>query len=155
MLQLLSSGKPVSAGDYAAQIQQPVEQVNLQFEFIKQTGFEFDGAGNLAGAALTLNSTPHHFQVKGHDLFAWCALDTIFLTIFIGEPAFIKSKCPITGEMIELTVSPHGIETYSPPDTGMRSPFLGFHVRWISPGLKVIPAPRYTFLAPEEQRRYG
>lgn len=119
MLQLLSSGKPVSAGDFSAQIQLPVDQVKLQFEMMKQTGFEFDETGNLAGAALTLKSTPHHFQVKGHDLFAWCALDTIFLPSFIGEPAFIESKCPITGEMIELTVSPHGIETYSPPDTVM------------------------------------
>ncbi len=58
-------------------------------------------------------------QVKGHDFFAWCALDTVFLSIFIGEPAFIKSKCPLTGGTIELTVSPHGIETFSPPDTVM------------------------------------
>jgi hypothetical protein len=46
-------------------------------------------------------------------------MDTIFLPSFIGEPAFIKSMWSITGETIELTVSPHGIETFSPPDTVM------------------------------------
>jgi hypothetical protein len=35
MLQLLSSGKPVSAGDFSAQIQLPVDQVKLQFEMMK------------------------------------------------------------------------------------------------------------------------
>ena len=89
-LQLLSSGEPISAADFAAQSQLPVDQIKLQFEMMKNTGYEFNEDGNLVGAALTLNPTPHPFQVKGNELFAWCALDTIFLPSFIGESAFVK-----------------------------------------------------------------
>ena len=116
ILQLLSIGKPISAAEFAEKTQIHEDQVKLRFEMLKHAGYEFDDAGNLVGAALTLVPTPHHFQVKGNELFAWCALDTIFLPSFIGESAIVRSTGPTTGYIIELTVSPDGIETYSPPD---------------------------------------
>ena len=38
-LQLLSSGEPISAADFAAQSQLPADQIKLQFEMMKNTGY--------------------------------------------------------------------------------------------------------------------
>jgi len=77
-------------------------------------GFEVDAEGNVVGAALTVTPTPHCFRVKGRDLFAWCALDSLFLPGLLDETAEVASSCPSSGEEIRLTVSPGGVEAYSP-----------------------------------------
>jgi alkylmercury lyase len=66
------------------------------------------------GAALTLNPSPHRFRVNGNELYAWCALDTIFLPGLLGETAEVESPDPITGETIRLTIAPDGVRDYRP-----------------------------------------
>jgi len=77
-------------------------------------GIQVDDAGDVVGAALTTLPTPHRFRVRQRDLFAWCALDTLFLPGLLNETAEIHSSCPETGTEVHLTVSPDRVEACRP-----------------------------------------
>jgi alkylmercury lyase len=59
--------------------------------------------------------TPHRFEVGGHMLYTWCALDTLMYPVILKLPARVASPCPVTGEPILLSVTPEGIGQLSPP----------------------------------------
>ena len=113
-LRLLAEGRPVAAEDLAARAALPLEEVTDTFRQIKKQGGEFDEEGRVLGNALTLKPTPHRFVVNGRSLYAWCALDTIFLPGLLAETAEVESTCPITGEIIRLTITSDGVTQYSP-----------------------------------------
>ena len=119
ILQLLAEGQPVTPERLAAVAGQPVEFIRTTFAALQNCGCEFNEQGALIGDALTLTPTRHHFRVKNYDLYAWCALDTLFLPALINQTAEITSTCPQTGALIHLTVSPDGIEAVSPPETAL------------------------------------
>ncbi len=77
-------------------------------------GMEIDAEGNVVGAALTSTQTPHAVRLGARVLFAWCALDTLFIPGLVGEPADVESTCPVSGEAISLRVSPDGACDYTP-----------------------------------------
>lgn len=77
-------------------------------------GMQSDGSGNIIGAALTTRETPHKVRVAGRELYAWCALDTLFIPGFLDETVEVESTCPTSGAAIRLTVSPDGIEACEP-----------------------------------------
>ncbi len=116
-MQLLAAGRPVSAAQLADASQISLAETSDALNELDQCGCEFDAAGNLVGAVLSLNPTSHQFQVNGHQLFAWCALDTLFLPALLRQSAQVESACPATGAKIELTVTPEGIATVDPPET--------------------------------------
>ena len=117
VVQAIAEESPVSPERYATATGLPPERVREAFESLSAAGVQFDSEGNLVGAGLTAVATPHRFRVKGRDLYAWCALDALFLPGLLGETAEIQSICPTTGEEIRLTVSPEVEAEYSPPDT--------------------------------------
>lgn len=119
LLQLLAEGEPVTPERLAAVSGQPVEFIRITFATLQNCGCEFNEQGALIGDALTLTPTQHRFRVNKRDLYAWCALDTLFLPALINETAEITSTCPQTGASIQLTVSPEGIEAVSPPETAL------------------------------------
>lgn len=114
LLRLLAEGQPVSAEALAARANVPLEIVADAFQQIKKKGGEFDEAGRVVGNVLTLKPTPHRFAANGRTLYAWCALDTIFLPGLLAETAAIESTCPVTGQTIRLTITPDGVTHYSP-----------------------------------------
>ncbi len=99
-------------------------------------GMEIDADGSVVGAALTSTPTPQAIRLGGRELFAWCALDTLFIPGLVGEPADIESTCPASGEAIRLRVSPDGACDYA-PSGAVLSVFLpgasGVHVGPASP----------------------
>jgi alkylmercury lyase len=117
LLSLLAQGRPVTAEQLATKTDRPVTQIQSFFEKLAVYGAEFDENGNLVGAALTLNPTRHRFLISGRTLYAWCALDTLFLPAMLGETADVKSTCPVTGETIRLTITPRNVAGYSPEST--------------------------------------
>lgn len=117
LLRLLAEGRPVTAADLAARANLPLEVVSDTFQEIKKQGGEFNEAGHVVGNVLTLKPTPHRFVVNGRTLYAWCALDTIFLPGLLEETAEVESTCPVTGETIRLTITPDGVTQYSPAGT--------------------------------------
>jgi alkylmercury lyase len=110
----LAKGQPLSPEAYAAATGLALDQMPAVFGRLRETGLEFDGDGNLVGAALTLRPSPHRFRVAGRDLFAWCSLDTLFLPGLLEETADVESACPVTGAPIRLRVTPDRVEAYSP-----------------------------------------
>ena len=113
-LKLLAQGNPVSPQQLAKASGLSLVEVEETLKIIREEGVEVDEAGNLVGMALTLNPTPHRFIVNGRPLFTWCALDAVFMPGLLGETAEVESTCPITREPIRLTISPKGIEAFSP-----------------------------------------
>ena len=58
---------------------------------------EWDPSGQrLVGLGLTMVPTQHRYQTHGHDLWAWCAGDTLMFPVWIGAPARVESPCPTT-----------------------------------------------------------
>ena len=94
----------------------PLRSVKTAFRAIRRSGADFDDDGNLIGNALTRRPTAHKFFVDGQQLYAWCALDTLFLPGLVDNTANVESTCPATGETVRLTISPSGIEAVEPAE---------------------------------------
>lgn len=64
---------------------------------------------------LALADTPHRLRVDGHDLFSWCAWDTLFLPAVLGARIEVESTCRGTGAAVRLSLSPASVERADPP----------------------------------------
>jgi alkylmercury lyase len=113
-LKLLAQGSPVSPAQLADTSGRPVTEVEEIFAKMQERGVEVDETGNLVGLALTLNPTPHRFILNGRTLYTWCALDAVFMPGLLDVTAEVESTCPTTGKPIQLTISPDGIEAFTP-----------------------------------------
>lgn len=103
------------------------------FEGLSAVGMQTDESGRIVGAALTTRETPHKVLVAGRELFAWCALDTLFIPGLLGEAADIESTCASSGEPIRLTVSGQRIEACEPSSTWLSVFLPGGSSRQIGP----------------------
>ena len=112
-LDLLAGGKPASPEEIAAASCKSPEEVRAALDQFPSA--EWDEQGRVAGLGLTLRPTPHRFEVQGHTLFAWCALDALLFPVLLGQPASIESPCRGTGEPVRVQVTPAGIEAVEPP----------------------------------------
>jgi alkylmercury lyase len=110
----IARGGPVSP--------QRVEQIASTLDIEQQTAHEVlnkmceqDGEGNVVGiAGLSQNQHPHRFTVNGIRLATWCAWDALFLPVMLQQTAEVSSQCPVTGEVIRLTITPEGVTSYQP-----------------------------------------
>ena len=66
------------------------------------------------GFGLTLVPTPHAYEANGRKLYAWCAVDALLFPVMLGHTAQIESRDPVTGEKIQVTVSPDGVQNVEP-----------------------------------------
>ena len=76
---------------------------------------EKDEAGNILGT-LGLTQTdwsPAKFTVDGHQLHAWCALDTFFLPLMLNRTADVEVPAA-NGESIRLRIGPERVESVEP-----------------------------------------
>ena len=113
LIRLLAGGHRVSREQLAAALERPVAEVTevlRQFEDIVS-----DEDGRIVGAGLSLLPTPYRFEVNGHVLYTWCALDTLIFPVWLGRSAQVSSACPATGQPIHLRVSPERLEHLDPP----------------------------------------
>ena len=92
------------------------EQVSEFFRGMAAGGLQLDDDGNVIGAALSVRPTPHRLRthMAGPDLYAWCALDTLFLPGLLDVKAEVESTCPVSGSDIHLTVTPDGVDRCDP-----------------------------------------
>lgn len=114
LVQSLAEGHPLTIQEMADKTGYPLDTIEDAFRRMRAGGYEFNEQDELVGAVLTQIPTPHHFYVNDQHLYAWCALDTLFLPAHVGQTAQVESICPVTDEIIRLTVSPHGIESAAP-----------------------------------------
>ena len=49
-------------------------------------------------------------------MYAWCALDTLFLPAYLGKSAKVTSTCPATNSVISLIVTPDAIHDVDPAE---------------------------------------
>lgn len=109
---LLANGRPVARNELARSLGFSRDRLDQALQGLPSV--EYDGEGNVAGSGLTLNATPHRFEVDGHGLFTWCALDTLFFPGILGKTARVTSACHATGEEIRLAVAPKGVANLEP-----------------------------------------
>jgi alkylmercury lyase len=114
VLQSIASERPISVQEFAAHTGRTLKESKVLFRQMRLSGADFDEEGCLIGNALTVRPTPNLFKVDGRTLYAWCALDTLFLPGLIGETAEVQSLSPVSGEKIRLRVSPCGVEDIKP-----------------------------------------
>lgn len=113
LIRLLSRGDPVTREQLATILGRPeaiVADALRQFEDVV-----YDEEGRIVGAGLSLMPTPYRFEVNGHVLYTWCALDTLIFPVWLGRSAQVSSDCPATGQPIHLRVSPERLEHLDPP----------------------------------------
>ncbi len=112
LVRLLADGAPVSREQLATVLKRPVAEVAealCQFEEIV-----YDEEGRVVSAGISLQPTPYHFEVNGHPLYTWCALDTLIFPAWTKATAQVSSSCPVTGQPIHLTVTPERLEHFDP-----------------------------------------
>jgi alkylmercury lyase len=112
-LDLLARGKSASPEEIAVAAGKSPEEVRGTLDQFPST--EWDEQGRVVGLGLTLRLTPHRLELKGHTLFAWCALDSLLFPVILERPASIESPCRGTGEPVHIEVTPAGIEAVEPP----------------------------------------
>jgi alkylmercury lyase len=114
ILNAIAEGLPVSTTALEERTGLDFDEVDGIFDRMRGAGSEFNADGHLVGNVLTQIPTPHHFNIDGKELYAWCALDTLFLPGLMGRTAEVESTCPATGQGIRLTVAPNHIDSSSP-----------------------------------------
>ncbi|MBW2416785.1 MAG: hypothetical protein JRG76_19995 [Deltaproteobacteria bacterium] len=117
MVRAIAEASPVSPERLAGAAEVSTKRAAELIRSLSASGVQLDDDGNLVGAALTPVPTPHRFRVNGRDLYAWCALDALFLPGLLGATADVESTCPATGAEIRLTVSPPARADYAPAGT--------------------------------------
>lgn len=107
--QLLAHGAPITDTDIADETGLSVEQVVSTVD--SWDGVFRDDERRIIGFwGLTVTEMPpHHLQVGGAELYAWCAWDTLFLPAILDATAHVQSTDPNNGETITLTVTPDRI----------------------------------------------
>ncbi len=111
---LLAEGQPVAPERIASA--SGITREAVMNVLRQHPSLEWDEAGNVIGAGLTLRPTPHRFELKGRTLFTWCALDALMFPALIGQTVHIASPCASTGRPVRVTVTPEGVQQVEPPD---------------------------------------
>ncbi len=114
LLRRIAEGYPASADELALELGITSRDASEVFRGLQASGMEFDEDGHLTGAALTARKTPHRISFTGKELFAWCALDALFIPGLLDEVAEVRSPCAASGDEIRLRVGPRGVETFEP-----------------------------------------
>jgi alkylmercury lyase len=115
LLRLLARGEPVDLGeltDLAGRAGAELARV-----VHAQPGAEWDSNGRLVGFGLTPRPTDYRFVVGGKTFYTWCASDTLFFTVILGQHTIAESTCPITGVPIRLEITPEAITSAVPAET--------------------------------------
>ena len=123
LYRLLAAEAPVSAAELAARTGMPVARVDELLGAWPEV-FRDDEQRVVAFGGLSLEPSPHAFEVDGRQLYTWCAWDALFLPELLGRTVAASSECPTTGDAIELTVKPGGVERVVPSGAvlSMRAP---------------------------------
>lgn len=112
VIRLLAAGQPVRLEEIASAAGVSAGEVDAMLS--GQPGTDWDEQGRLVGFGLTQRPTAHRFTVAGRQLYTWCAMDTLFFPLLLGERAVAESRCPATGRAIRVEVEPDGVVSVDP-----------------------------------------
>jgi alkylmercury lyase len=123
LLRLLAQGRPVNTESLGAAIGRDAPAVAAQVA--RWPNIQRDSDGRIEGfSGLTLRPTQHRFTVEARELYTWCAWDTLFLPATLEATAVVRSTCPVTGEAVELELSPDRVLRAQPQDLFVSFPAL-------------------------------
>lgn len=109
---LLATGRAAGIQDIAGRTEIAPSQVEGTLR--SWHGIHFNDSGAVVGYwGLTLARTRHRLRVDGRDLYTWCAWDTLFIPMLLGDEADVESECPVSGERISMRVGRDGLESVS------------------------------------------
>ena len=113
---LLAEGYPVSPEQVATAVARPLDEVKRDLRKVEEFGFYgTDDDGNINNFfGLKVYKTRHRLLMNGTQLFAGCAIDSLFIPAFVGKTAKISSLCPISGTEIRLTVTLDEVTSLDP-----------------------------------------
>jgi alkylmercury lyase len=109
---LLGEGRAFTDRELAERTGLPPAEIHMS---LGPSMIERDDQERVLGlGGLTLEPTKHVLELDGRTLYAWCALDTLFLPELLGRPARVRSSCPETGEAVSLRVDDGGVTDVTP-----------------------------------------
>ncbi len=116
---LLAEGHPVSPEQVASAVKRPLDEVKRDLGKVEEFGFYgTNDQGNINNFfGLKVYETTHRLLMNGTELYAGCAIDSLFVPAFVGKTADVTSRCPISGTEIRLTVTPDGVTSLDPAST--------------------------------------
>jgi len=115
LYRMLAGGRPVPLEDLGSALGVSISEARELIETSFASSTEYDQAGRVISfGGLTLGPTEHLLKVEGRVLYAWCALDTLFLPRILGKDARVQSTCPISGQRIEIDVGPNEVRAHEP-----------------------------------------
>ncbi len=117
VVQQLAQGRPVSPLHLAGVLHRTADEVTA--ELSTHPELEYDANGNIVGSGLTFVPTAYQVQMNDQRLFAWCALGALTNPLQLQLAARLLSRCPTTGRVIRLTVTPQQLVDLDPPDAVM------------------------------------
>jgi alkylmercury lyase len=108
LLRTLAKGEPLSERALAAATGDP--ESTVRDTLASWPGVFLDEDGRVVGfmGLSVVEFGDHRIEIDGRTLTAWCAWDTLFLPEPLGGTARVRSRCPVTGKAISLTVGPDG-----------------------------------------------
>jgi len=125
---LLADGAPVSREQLATVLKRPITEVTealRQFEDIV-----YDEESRVVSAGISLQPTPYHFEVNGHLLYTWCALDTLIFPAWTQRPAQVSSARIASSSRHARRLQPGRLRTLMA---------MCFPLRRLSPSGKSLP----------------
>jgi alkylmercury lyase len=127
---LLAKGLPVSVGQIAKKLDRPIDEVTTNLRRVEEMGFlDYDARGQiLSFFGLSLNPTRHRLRKGSLELYADCAVDSLFIPAFVGQVITVESESPLSGAMIRLTITPKAIKDMEPPNAVLS---------WVVPGISL------------------
>lgn len=117
---LLGDGAPVEPEALARTANLPPADVEAMLR--SSPGVYIDGDGKLIGlwGVAVEEVSPHRARFAGRaEVSLWCALDPLFIAPVLGESAAIRSRCPTTGEPIDLTIAEGKVAVVEPASTAV------------------------------------
>lgn len=106
----LAKGKPVTIKLLADTLQRSTEEVRDQLN--DWPGIFYNEQGQLIGFwGIAVSEMAHQFTTDGNTAYTWCAWDSLFIPGVINKTAQVVSHCATTGDTINLTVTPQGVES--------------------------------------------
>lgn len=113
LYRMLTRGKPVSLEQLAQALDTSTDRVSKTLD--AWPGVFYDSEHRIVALwGLSTVETQHRLEIDGGVIYAWCAWDSLFLPELLDSTVKVTSHCPATGDEINLTLSPDGIESIEP-----------------------------------------
>jgi alkylmercury lyase len=102
------SGEPIGRDGLATALGFEVDRVAALLDGLAAKGMIVteSGSDRVVGSwGLSFVPTAHRLQIRGRELFAWCALDAVGIPAGLGEDASADSKCYMCASALRVELT--------------------------------------------------